>query len=337
MRLWTSWMVSGLLAVCVLVVGCGPATFVVGVTPGDRELTETVVVNDRGWRTRVAMIDVSGVITNGRQDGLFMEGINPVAELHEKLARAARDDRVCAVVLRINSPGGTVTASEAMHGELVRFRERTGKPVVVAMMDVAASGGYYLACGADRIVAYPSTVTGSIGVIMQTVSLKPAMDRIGVEATTIRSGPIKGAGSPLMEMTQEQRAVFQGMIDAFHEQFVSVVDAGRSGLSRAEVKKLADGRVYTGEQAAEVGLIDGLGDIYSAYADAKRLAGVKHADLVLYHRPLDYVASPYAMDPSRGTGSGETTINLLSLRIDRSSLLGSPVTFGYLWTVDGLE
>ncbi|WP_428386403.1 signal peptide peptidase SppA [Mucisphaera sp.] len=331
-------MARWLLGLVVLVLaGCGPTTVVVGIGPGDRSLTETVVVDESARRVKVAMIDVTGVIVNARRDGLLQQGSNPVAELHEQLARAATDDRVKGVVLRINSPGGSVTASRMMHDEVRLFRERTGKPVVVVMMDVAASGGYYVACAADRIVAYPSTITGSIGVIMQTVSLKPALDRWGITATTIRSGEIKGAGSPLDTLTAEQREVFEGMIEAFHEQFVAAVDAGRAGLDRETINRLADGRVYTGGQAAELGLVDETGDLYLAFERAKGLAGVESADLVLYHRPLDYVAAPYA-GASEASGGGGTTVNLLSVDLGESmGGVGAPVMFGYLWSVDGFE
>lgn len=332
LRRWC--LALSLIALSMLAYGCGPATFVVGITPGDQELTETVVVHDTGRRHKIAIVDVSGMISNGRQNGLLQQGMSPVADLHEKLARAAYDSRVKAVVLRVNSPGGTVMASEAMHDEVQRFRVKTGKPVVVCMMDVAASGGYYLSCGADRIVAYPSTITGSIGVIMQTVSVKPALERLGVEATTIRSGPIKGAGSLLDSLTPEQQEVFQGMVDSFYERFVDAVANGRENLSRDRVLELADGRVYTGIQALEVGLVDALGDIYTAYHDAKTLAKVEHADLVLYHRPLDYVAAPYSRDQTPQLDTGGTTINLFSLNVADGMVPGAPVTFSYLWTVE---
>ncbi|MEQ9454567.1 MAG: signal peptide peptidase SppA [Phycisphaeraceae bacterium] len=318
---------------------CGPTTLVVGITPGDQTLTETIVVDEPARRTKIAMIDVTGVIVNACNNSLLQQGENPVAALHEKLERARNDDQVAAVLLRINSPGGSVTASEAMHHEIRRFKASSGKPIVVIMMDVAASGGYYIACAADRIVAYPSTVTGSIGVIMQTVSLKPALDRWGIEATTLRSGAIKGAGSPIDVLTDDQKAIFQQMIDTYHQQFVSIVDAGRTSLDRATIEKLADGRVYTGRQAADLGLIDAVGDLYHAFDLAKRMAQLEQADLVLYHRPLDYVAGPYASTQTPQTPA-QTTINLLSLDLGGSNGIdatGAPVIFGYLWTVDGLN
>jgi len=147
---------------------------------------------------------------------------------------------VKAVVLRVNSPGGTVTASDIIYRELMLFRERTKVPVVAVMMDVAASGGYYLAMATDAILVHPSTVTGSIGVIMLTVNAKGLLEKVGVEANAITSGPRKDMGSPFRTMTSEEKAIFQGVIDSFYQRFLTVVQEGRPELSADQIKKLAD-------------------------------------------------------------------------------------------------
>ncbi len=312
--------------------GCGPITFVVGLAPGDRALRETVLEEDgRLGGDRVALIDVTGVLINANKPGLLDRGENPVSLLYEKLAKAEDDPRVKAVVLRLNTPGGAVTASDAMYRELQRFRERTGKPVVALLMDVAASGGYYVACASDRIVAYPTSVTGSIGVIVQTISVKPALQRLGVMTEAMTSGPNKDAGSPLSVLTDEHRAVLQQLVDDFYARFVEVVREARPGIPPDRFDEVTDGRVVSGEVALEHGLVDATGDLHDALAVARDLAGLDRADVVQYHRPLDYVGSPYAAAPA--TPAVGTQVNLLQMNLDAAGL-ELPVGFYYLWRPD---
>lgn len=315
--------------------GCGPMTFVVGGSPANQRLQTTVVEGDGRWFSdRVAIIDVSGILLSTNKPQLIGVGENPVSLLYEKLEEARRDPRVKAAILRLNTPGGTVNASDTAYRLVTRFREQTGKPVVALMMDVAASGGYYVACAADQIVATPTTVTGSIGVIVQTISFKPALSRIGVQAEAITSGPNKDVGSPLSTMTDEHRALLQAIVDDFYHGFVDVVRRSRHGLAADRLAEATDGRVVTGREALSMGLVDRLGDLYDAFAVAKRLAGIEHADLVLYHRPLTYVGSPYASAAwggSLGSGwPGGTQINLAQFNL-AGTFADPGVEFYYLW------
>ncbi len=257
--------------------GCTPAQVVVDLTPGDQALQQTTVIEDGSWlgSDRVALIDVSGFIINAQKPRLVGYGENPVSLLHEQLEYAARDKHVKAVVLRMNTPGGTVTASDAMYREVRRFRTRTGKPVVALLMDVTTSGGYYVACASDRIVTYPTAVTGSIGVIIQTFSVKPALSRWGVQTEAITSGPNKEAGSPLSKLTEEHRAILQGLVDDFYKRFVNVVRHRRPNIPAEHFDEVTDGRVMSGEQAVRMGLADRTGDIYNAFAEAKAMAQIK--------------------------------------------------------------
>lgn len=311
--------------------GCGPTTFVVGLTPGDQEMTSTVVERSAG-RTdaRVAMLDVSGMILNAKTPGLLSEGENPVSRFREALDRAAADDDVKAVIVRLNTPGGAVTASDAMYRDVLSFKRETGKPVVMLMMDVAASGGYYVACAGDHIVAYPSTVTASIGVIIQTVSLQPALSSIGIQTEAITSGPNKDAGSPLSRMTDSHRSVLQSMVDEFYASFTEVVREARPGVSDADFAEVTDGRIVSGERAHEVGLVDTLGDLDDAFAKAKSLAGLKDASLIRYHRPLEYVGSAYARGGAAPQAGG-SQVNLLQLNMDGTSAGLSTPGFYYVW------
>ena len=321
------------LLLSIALTGCGPLTFVVGRSAGDQRLVATVVEPDgRLGSDRIAVIDVSGVLVNAEKPSLLQEGENPVSLLHEQLAAAAGDSRVRAVILRINSPGGAVTASDIMYRDVRRFREETGKPVVALLMDVAASGGYYLACAADEIIAYPTTVTGSIGVIVQTVSLKPALERWGVQTEAITSGPNKDAGSPLSVLTPGHREVLEELVDDFYARFLDVVRERRPAIPTDHFAEVTDGRVLSGQEAASLGVVDRTGDLTLAAGAARRLAAVSHADLVRYHRPLDYVGSPYASAPAAPVG---TQSNLIGINVnDLPSLLQTPVGIYYLWRPD---
>jgi len=318
--------------------GCGNLTFTVGLSSGDRELTPTVVhqENNAGDH-QVAIIDVSGMILNANRVGLLSEGENPVALLDEQLHKAQHDSDVKAIILRINTPGGTVTATDVMYRQVMRFKELSKKPVVILQMDIAASGGYYLSCAGDHIVAYPSTITGSIGVIIQTMSFKPALDRWGIATEAITSGKNKAAGSPFGTLTDDHRAILQGLVDDFYARFTSTVRSARPNIPADKFAEVTDGRVFSGEDALTLGLVDELGDLYTAHAKAKALANIKHANMVIYHRPLSYVASPYATAPigevaasnAKSIGGG-TQINLLQLNMPEMPG-GASVGVYYLW------
>ncbi|MBK9119807.1 MAG: signal peptide peptidase SppA [Phycisphaerales bacterium] len=309
--------------------GCGPTSFLITPVSARQPLQEEVVIRESFWSgSKIVLLDVDGVIQSGRPMSLLgTGGENPVSLFVEKLDKAAADDRVKAVVLRINSPGGAVTATDVMHAELQRFRERTGKPVVAALQDVAASGGYYLACASDRIYAHPTTVTGSIGVIMLSPNFAGTMRKIGMEMNTIKSGEQKDMGSLFREMSNEDRLIFQGLIDAMYQRFLTVVAAGRPNLTEEELRPLADGRVYLGAAAHELGLVDELGTLRDALRAARELAELGDAKLLVvrYARPLDYRPNIYAQQDPPPVQVGPVGIELPEW------LRGGAPQFLYLW------
>lgn len=219
----------------------------------------------------VAIIYVEGAILGGRSDSFFGSGAGSTTVM-EQLREAARDPWVKAVVLRMNTPGGSVAASQEIGDEIQKLRE-TGKVVVTSMGDVAASGGYWLATHTDLIVANPATITGSIGVIMNTQNWEELFDKIGISQDSIKSGELKDIGSPARQMKPEERELLQAMVDDMFEQFVQVVMAGRD-MNREQVVAVADGRIFTGKQALELGLVDELGNFYDAIGRAAQLAGL---------------------------------------------------------------
>jgi len=190
----------------------------------------------------------------------------------EQLKRFAKDDSVKAIVVRINSPGGGVGPSQEIYEEVRKLKGK--KPVVSSMGAVAASGGYYIACASQKIYANPGTITGSIGVIMQFVNVKELIEKIGIKGVVVKSGELKDAGSPIRDMTPEERQYLQAVIDNVHAQFVRAVADGRK-LDVEAVSKIADGRIFSGEQAKALGLVDALGNQEDAVADAARMAKIE--------------------------------------------------------------
>lgn len=295
-------------------------------TQVDGPLTESVMADsDSCWcKNKVAVIDVDGMLMNMRTSSLLGSGENPVALFREKLDAAACDRRVKAVVLRVNSPGGAVTASDIMYRDLVNFRRETGKPVVVCMMDVAASGAYYLAMGSDLVYAHPTTVTGSIGVIMSLYNAAGLFSKLGVTSDPIKSGPNKDIGNPGRPMTAEERAIMQGMVDSFYGQFVHIVAEGRH-MPEEQVRVLADGRVYTGVEAQKLGLVDRVGYLDDAIQAAMQLACICDATIIAYDRCEGYRGSIYAALPR--------IPNEINVRLDVPGLSAAThgATFMYLW------
>ncbi len=248
-----------------------------------QEKLEEIILLPGPAKDKVLMIDVEGMISSTADGGLLSREKNAVSRVFERLERAGRDPLVKAVILRLDTPGGEVTASDIIYHEILRFKERTGKPVIGLMMAVAASGGYYIASACDVIMAHPSTLTGSIGVISVFPSLESLMGKVGVKVNIIKSGAAKDSGSPFRDMTDEERALFQGIIDEYYEIFLGVVARNRKDRIPAdELRKLADGRVYTAQQALKLGLIDAVGYFDDAFRKARELSSLKGARLVSY-------------------------------------------------------
>jgi protease-4 len=274
---------------------------------------------------KILLLDLSGVISSQDKEGIIPQP-NMLAMFKEELTMASKDDKIKAVVVRINSPGGTVTASDILYHELREFKAKKKVPVIASMMDVAASGGYYLAMAADNVLVHPSTVTGSIGVIMLTVNARGLLEKVGVEASAITSGPRKDMGSPFRVMTAEERGIFQSVIESFYQRFLAVVQEGRPNLSAEQIKKLADGRIYSGDQAKAAGLIDEIGYLDDAIQLAKKKAGLTEARIVTYGRRGEYQNNIYSR--LFGTNSGITGLANLDLL---SMVRGGTPQFMYLW------
>jgi protease-4 len=251
---------------------------------GTKRIEEVTLADSRGTKDKILLLDISGLIGVMNESGFFptKEG-NILSQVYYRLEKAAEDPRIKGVILRLDTPGGEVTASDILYNEVKVFRERTGIPVVALMMGLSTSGGYYVASACDQIVAHPSTITGSIGVLSIFPNIEELFSKVGVEMTVIKSGQMKDSGSPFREMNTEEQAVFQDIVDGFHNNFLEAVLAGREGrISRDRLNALADGRIYTAPQALEEGLVDSIGYFDDALTEVKALADVAEAKVVTY-------------------------------------------------------
>lgn len=227
----------------------------------------------------VGLIRAVGIL-QAESDPLDYSNVTSSGDLIDLIDQAAADAEVKAVVLSVNSPGGSVVASDEIHHAF----EGLSKPVVVVMGEVAASGGYYISAGADWIIANPNSLTGSIGVISQFPNAEGLMEKVGVDFIVITSGPRKDFGSPYREMTPEERRYWQTMVDEIHDGFIQVVAQGR-GLDQEDVRALADGSVYSGRRALDLGLVDALGYEDDAIAKAAELGGIDGEPRVIEYTP----------------------------------------------------
>jgi protease-4 len=232
---------------------------------------------------KVVVVRVSGDITGSAGGGALSAVTASSRAIVSQLRQADADADVAAVILRLETPGGEVVASDEIYREVRRVGAH--KPIVSSMGDVAASGGYYIAAATKRIIANPSTWTGSIGVIAILPNVEQLSQKIGVKPVVLKSGAFKDAGSPFRDLRPEEQAYFQKLIEEAYETFLKAVSDGR-GKPADEIRPLADGRVYSGKQALANGLVDELGDLDAAYAAARRLAKLDRsaASLVEYQR-----------------------------------------------------
>jgi len=276
----------------------------------------------------VAVVDVDGLLLDADSTGLGSMGENAVSVFRERLDVIEANPRVRAVVLRIHSPGGSVTATDIMWHDLQSFRSRTQMPVVACLMDVAAGGAYYLASGSDLIVAQPTAVTGAIGCILNVYNLQDLMAQFNISGIPIKAGKNIDLGTPIKALDPEGRKLLQAMADEFHHRFRAVVQRSRPRVD-PHSETTFDGRVFTALQARDLGLIDEIGYLDDAVARARNMAGISpRAEIVFYHRQGDPVLSPYSVTPNIPLQDKLLPLNIPGL--NRSRL----PCFLYLWEMD---
>jgi protease-4 len=276
----------------------------------------------------VALIDVDGLILDQAPSGPYSAGENPVSAFREKLLAASADDQIRAVVVRINSPGGGVTACDIMAEELRRFREATGKPVVCCLMDLGTSGAYYLAVGGDRVVAHPTTITGGIGALLNHANLQDAMAQLNIRAEPIKSAPLVDMGSVTGPLPEEVESLLREMAEGFGARFRERVRSRRPAMTEQDQAAVADGRVVTGVRALDLHMVDRVGYLTDAIAEADRLSGGSRSQVVLLQRRGYPARSIYSSTPNVPIHA--ELIPLSYPGLDRVKV----PTFLYLWEPD---
>ncbi|EKO31975.1 signal peptide peptidase SppA [Leptospira santarosai] len=279
---------------------------------------------------KILIIPIDGVISDegektffGGQEDSILAGVKKQLELAES------DPEIKAVILKINSPGGSVTASDILYKEILQFKTKKKIPVVSLFMDTAASGAYYISMATDLVIAHPTSVTGSIGVILSGINVKEGLDKLGVKDQSIRSGGNKTIGSPLEDLSPEQRKLLQSIVDDLFEKFFEVVKNGRPGKNPVELRKIADGRIFTASQALQHGLIDRIGYFDNAVQETmalpnyKKTAGNNSPRIIYYSQSTEKKANFYQVQSPE-------------LRPDStiSKILGTgrQVRFLYIWS-----
>lgn len=246
---------------------------------GQKDFFAENVVRKGSFGNKIAVVRLEGIINRRLSE-----------DMRQRIKTAADDDRVKAVIIRTISPGGTVSASDQIHHEISKFRAETDKPVVAFMQGIAASGGYYTSVACDKIIAEPTTITGSIGVMSNYLVVKQLLEeKLGISPVVVKSGPRKNWPSMFEETTDEQKQyLMDKLISPTYERFIGLVNDGRSTLTESEVRELADGSIYGAVEALDKRLIDQIGYIDEAIALAESLAGIENAHVIEYERPFSF-------------------------------------------------
>lgn len=319
------YIVSVLL--CLSLAGCGIPSFLITPVKNTNELKEITAEPGRGFSSdKVAIIEVEGMLINMQGGGLLGPTENKLSLFTQQLNQAENDDSVRAIVLRINSPGGTVATADTMYQELMDFRAKTHKPIVADTQDLAASGAYYVACAADKIVAERTSVVGSIGVIFETFDIENGLAKLGISTEAIKSAPLKDLASPFHHRTDAERKVLQRIVNEYYARFKQIVAERRHITDPKQMAYLANGQVFTGTDAVALKLADVNGSLPDAINLARQLAHVPHAKVIMYKRPYGYSGSIYAS----GDVPTPKASNSLNLTLPGADLFVPP-GFYYLW------
>jgi protease-4 len=274
----------------------------------------------------ILLISVQGTISDTPQRGLIRSSPSTVQQIAAQLKKAEKDERIKAVLFKVNSPGGTIIASDILYHEISSYRNRTGAKIIVSMMDVAASGAYYLSLPADLIMAHPTTITGSVGVIFLRPKVGSLMEKIGLGVDVIKFGKNKDMGSPFRDSTEEEKNIMQNVVNDFGERFIRLVQEHRK-LQEPAMGEISTARIFTANEALKLGLIDKIGYLSDAVNEAKKLAGLaEDARLVVYRREKFPDDNYYNV---AGTAAENEHLPVINIALPDS--LNLPTGFYYLW------
>ncbi|MFA6009566.1 MAG: signal peptide peptidase SppA [Desulfobacteraceae bacterium] len=301
------------VALLLLLTGCFPTT--VRMFSNGTDPLKEFTVEGKG-KNKILIISIQGVVNDKAEEGMFKNKPGLVAETLAQLKKAQFDNDVKALVIKVDSPGGTVTASDILYNEIKRFKEIRGVPVVVSFMNVGASGAYYLALSADKIIAHPTSIVGSVGVVFMRPKVYGLMDKIGLKMEVNTSGPEKDIGSPFKAATEEERVYFQKMITTMADRFYSLVQAHRK-LSPEAFETIKKAGVFMPEEAQKLGLIDGIAYLPESINLAAKMAGIDgYYSVVTYRRdqfPDDTIYNNAAAELTGGSPLKITVPGLSSM------------------------
>ncbi len=313
-----------LIVSLVILSGCAVS---LSLLPETKPLEEKVL--EGKGKPKILLLDLDGVISFREPTDSLKLGKSPskVAFFREALRKAEADPEIAGVIVRINSPGGSVAASDAVYHEIMSFRKKKKVPVYAYIMELGASGAYYVACAADRIVASPTAITGSIGVIAMKLNINGLLSKIGVSDETYKSGPKKDFWSPFRPSTEPEKKMLQGIIDELYARFLGVVHDNRgNALTEKEIRTLADGRILTAGDALKAHLIDKTAYLEETIGDMKKALTIEKARVVTYARPKTFKSDIYSETPMQGP----RVVNLISINAEDLSMF-SGLQFMYLW------
>lgn len=314
-----------LTALCALLLlaGCaGPRLNIFDATPNPlSEYTLEGVGKDK-----ILVIPVSGMISDSPQQELFGSKPSLVEQVVIQLNKAKNDSQIKAVLLKVNSSGGTITASDLLYHEILDYKEKTGNKIAVVMMDLAASGAYYISLPADMIMAHPTTLTGSVGVIFMRPKAFALMDKIGLGVEVNKYGKNKDMGSPFRDSNSEEKILMQNMVDKYGDRFIGLVKKHR-GLDPKSLETVSTARIFVADEALRLKLIDKIGYLSDAVKDTKKLAGLKEDARVIVYRRTSVPEDNYY----NTSGASAQSVNLSAFRVELPEYLHAKAGFYYLW------
>jgi protease IV len=317
------FIILALLAMAFYITGCTAPK--IRLFPSQADPLEEYTLEGKGSQ-KILVIQMRGIISNAPREGIIRTKPSMVQEVVSQLRLAEEDDNVKAVILKIDSPGGSVTASDILYNEIAGYKNRTKAKVLVAMMGVAASGAYYIALPADYIQAHPTTLTGSIGVIFARPKVTGLMQKIGVDVEVNKSGADKDMGSPFRPTSTAEKKIFQELTDQLGDRFVNLVASHRN-LEPEAIAQISTARVYLANEALELGLVDQIGYLENAVAEAKKLAGLEEDARVIVYRRTEY---PDDNIYNTSTRYGDGKVSLISMELP-GSLSQVQTGFFYMW------
>ncbi len=289
-----------LVAVALLSTSCFKLKVQLGGPSG--EALKEYTIEGKG-KEKVLVIPVTGFLSDKAGGRLTGSKPSAVEEVVSRLRLARKNGDVKAVVFEVNSPGGSITASDMIYKEIVDFKEKTGAKVVALFMDLAASGGYYISLAADRIIAHPTTITGSVGVILITPKVSGLMDKLGITVDVSKSGSEKDIGSPFRPATPEERKIFQDLTDEMGRKFIDLVGRNRK-IGKENLQKIATARIYSADEALRLGLVDSIGYVQDGVREARQLAGLPEDARVVVYRRAKYPDDTLYNTAASAAGSG---------------------------------